>query len=62
MYNIKDKTVILIYHRLSTTVDSDMIYYMKDGKISEQENHSELMALNGEYANMFNVQAEKYKE
>lgn len=59
---VKDKTVILISHRLSTTVDADIIYYMKDGVISEQGNHSELMALNGEYANMFNVQAEKYKE
>ena len=52
---VKDKTVILISHRLSTTVDADMIYYMKDGVISEQGNHSELMLLNGEYANMFNV-------
>lgn len=59
---VKDKTTILISHRLSTTVDADMIYYLKDGKISEQGTHSDLMALNGEYANMFNVQAEKYKE
>lgn len=58
---VKDKTVILISHRLSSTVDADMIYYMKDGIISEQGNHSALIALNGEYANMFNIQAKKYR-
>lgn len=56
------KTVIFISHRLSTTVNADKIYVMENGRIIESGNHSELMALNGTYAYMFNLQAEKYKD
>lgn len=55
------KTVIFISHRLSTTVNADRIYVMEKGKIIESGNHQELMSLNGTYAYMFNLQAEKYK-
>ncbi len=55
------KTVIFISHRLSTTVNADRIYVMENGKIIESGSHSELMELNGTYAYMFNLQAEKYK-
>ena len=57
----KDKTVIFISHRLSTTVDADKIYVMENGEIIESGSHDELMKLNKTYAYMFNLQAEKYK-
>ncbi len=55
------KTVIFISHRLSTTVNADRIYVMENGKIIESGSHQELMELDGTYAYMFNLQAEKYK-
>lgn len=55
------KTVIFISHRLSTTVNADKIYVMENGRIIESGSHSELMSMNGTYAYMFNLQAEKYK-
>ena len=54
------KTVIFISHRLSTTVMADKIYMLENGEIIEQGSHDELMALNGKYAYMFRLQAEKY--
>lgn len=54
------KTVIFISHRLSTTVNADRIYVMENGRIIESGSHAELMELNGTYAYMFNLQAEKY--
>ncbi len=56
----KDKTVIFISHRLSTTRHADRIYMFDSGKIIESGSHEELMKLNGKYAYMFNLQAEKY--
>ncbi len=58
----KNKTVIFISHRLSTTVNADRIYVMENGSIIESGSHAELMAKNGTYAYMFNLQAEKYKQ
>ena len=57
----KDKTVIFISHRLSTTINADRIYVMENGMIVESGSHNELMEMNGKYAYMFNLQAEKYK-
>ena len=56
-----DKTVITISHRLSTTRHADKIYFLENGEIVESGTHDELMAINGKYAEMFRVQAEKYK-
>ncbi len=56
-----NKTVIFISHRLSTTRMADRIYMLEDGRIIEQGNHEELMSLNGKYAEMFNLQAKKYR-
>lgn len=56
----KDNIVIYISHRLSTTRDADYIYMMEQGKIIEQGNHEELLAIKGEYYRMWNAQAGKY--
>lgn len=53
---IKDKTTIIIAHRLSTILNADTIVVLDDGKIIEQGNHPELMALNGHYAKLYNMQ------
>jgi len=57
----EDKTVIIISHRLSTTRFVDKIYMLEDGKIIEQGNHKSLLEVNGKYAEMFTLQAEKYR-
>lgn len=58
----EDKTVIFISHRLSTTVMADEIYMLENGEIAESGSHDELMELDGKYAYMFRLQAEKYNE
>lgn len=49
----KGKTVIMIAHRLSSIVDADKCYVLKDGKIAECGNHKELLKANGVYAHMW---------
>ncbi len=56
-----DKTVIFISHRLSTTRMADTIFMLENGTIIEQGSHDELIAQDGKYAEMFNLQAEKYR-
>ncbi len=58
----KEKTVIFISHRLSTTRHADRILMMEKGRVIESGSHEELMELNGKYAEMFKLQAEKYSE
>lgn len=60
MTGADSKTVIFISHRLSTTRNADRIFMMENGKIIESGSHEELMAKGGKYAQMFNLQAEKY--
>lgn len=50
----KDKTVIMIAHRLSTVVDADKICVLADGKIVESGRHDALLAKRGCYAHMWN--------
>ena len=57
-----DRTVIFISHRLSTTRFADRIFLFANGELSEQGSHDELIAMNGKYAEMFGMQAEKYRK
>lgn len=50
----KDKTVIMIAHRLSTVTNADCIYVLADGKITESGTHGELISQNGIYSRMWN--------
>lgn len=50
----KGKTVIMIAHRLSTVVNADRIYVIKDGEISESGTSDELMTQNGLFSKMWN--------
>lgn len=59
--NYNDKTVIITAHRLSSVVDCDEILYLQDGEIIERGTFDELMALNGTFAKVYNVQAEQQK-
>ncbi len=60
--NCEDRTVIFISHRLSTTRHADRIFMLENGRIIESGSHDELMELDGKYAYMFKLQAEKYTE
>ena len=53
----KEKTVILISHRLYNCILSDHIYFLKDGIIMEEGTHDHLMNMNGEYAKIYNEQS-----
>lgn len=52
----RDKTTLVIAHRLSTVTDADIILVMSDGKIVEQGSHHELLALQERYFNMWQLQ------
>lgn len=56
------RTILFISHRLSTTRMADRIYMFSQGRVIEAGSHEELMAQNGQYAEMFRMQASKYKE
>ncbi len=56
----RNRTMILISHRLSSATLADRIYLLENGRILESGNHKELMDKNGEYAKLFRIQAENY--
>uniref|UniRef100_A0AAY4BA40 ATP-binding cassette, sub-family C (CFTR/MRP), member 5 n=1 Tax=Denticeps clupeoides TaxID=299321 RepID=A0AAY4BA40_9TELE len=51
---LRNKTVIFVTHQLQYLVDCDDVIFMREGSITEQGSHEELMSLNGDYAAMFN--------
>ena len=53
---IKNKTVMIIAHRMRTVADADKIVVLKNGKVVESGKPSELMAKSGIYAGMVNTQ------
>ena len=53
---MRERTSILIAHRISTVKDADQIIVIDDGRIAERGTHEELLALKGEYAAMYERQ------
>ena len=53
---MKDRTVIVIAHRLSTVVNADKIVVLKEGRIVEMGTHDELLQQNGQYKKLYDVQ------
>ena len=52
----RGRTTLVVAHRLSTVVDADQILVLKAGKIVERGRHAELLAADGEYANLWKRQ------
>lgn len=50
------KTTVIIAHKLSTIIDADLIFVMKNGEIVEQGSHEELLKIDGEYSNLYKEQ------
>ena len=59
---MKNRTSIVIAHRLSTVASLDRIVVLKDGKIVEQGTHKELIAKNGEYSKLWSRQSGAFLE
>ena len=58
---VHDTTTVLISHRLSTVRPADRIILLRDGRVAEDGSHDELIALGGDYARFFRVQAEAFR-
>lgn len=54
---MQNRTSIVIAHRLSTIQKADKIVVMQNGQIAEQGSHEELLALNGTYTRLVNMQS-----
>ena len=59
---MKNRTVLVIAHRLSTVKNADRIFVINEGRIVEQGSHDELLAKNGEYAALYQMQFKSKKE
>lgn len=55
---IKDKTVIMVAHRLSTIVNANKIIVVDNGEVIEEGTHKQLLELNGRYKKMWDVYTE----
>jgi ATP-binding cassette subfamily B protein len=58
---LKNRTVIMIAHKLSTIRNVDQILVIEDGKISQRGNHDELAAQDGLYKRLWDMQRETSK-
>ena len=53
---MRDRTTLVVAHRLSTIRNADLICVLHNGQIVEQGKHDELMHLNGHYAKLVSMQ------
>jgi ATP-binding cassette subfamily B protein len=58
----RDRTTFVIAHRLSTIRNARRILVLTDRGIDEQGTHEELLAMNGAYARLYNMQFEAVRE
>ena len=54
----KSKIIILISHRLANVVNSNQIYYLQEGHVTEEGSHKQLMKIDGEYSKLYKKQKE----
>lgn len=59
---MKDRTTIIVAHRISSVKDADQIIVLEDGKICEQGQHEELIKQKGKYYRTFIEQYSEYKK
>lgn len=59
---VSTHTIIIVAHRLSTIIDSDIIYLIDKGKVSASGNHKELMKKSSLYNKLYNPEVEKEKD
>jgi ATP-binding cassette subfamily B protein len=59
---LKDKTAIIITHRIFSLFDFDLIVVLDEGKIVEKGTHQQLLALNGYYAYLYDLQQQQKEE
>ncbi len=52
---------LLVTHRFSTVAAADRVIVMQDGQVTETGTHTELMAMRGHYAELYNIQAQGYR-
>ena len=58
----RDRTTLVIAHRLSTVIDADEIIVLDDGQVAERGSHTALLARDGVYARMWMMQASEQEE
>jgi ATP-binding cassette subfamily B protein/ATP-binding cassette subfamily C protein len=56
----EDRSVLIITHRLASVSHADRIYVLGGGRVIEQGTHADLMALGGQYAELYSLQASQY--
>jgi ATP-binding cassette subfamily B protein len=54
---VRDRTTVLVAHRLTTVQEADLIVVLDDGRVVEMGDHDELLARGGVYADLFRQQA-----
>ena len=55
----RQRTTLVIAHRLSTVIDADRIYVLDAGKIVESGTHNQLLASRGQYHQLWKIQQEQ---